>query len=215
MAAQANEVVIARVLIVSDAVDALVLGFVEGLRGAGASVDPMGDVYSAILALSSDTGRAVRMMLVDVRTADRAELRVFEVAQRYFPWVVCGAMAASVDTTTLAHEPTRLTAGQAVARWRLLTGATDGGIARAAAQRSELESAGDDTGSELKLHDAVRLRMSADAGAAAVRRTPPRAAPKVDAEEPPASGAEVTPAELDALLRPDDGPDDARAEGAA
>lgn len=214
MGAQPDESAESRVVLVSDADDALVQGFVEALSGAGAAVETVGDVFSAIGELSTDQARAVRMMLVDVRSADRAELRVFEVAHRYFPWVICGAMSALVEPSSSGHEPAGMTAGQAVARFRALTGMANGASAVRPQATPALEAnaeADSVSGPELKLHDAVRLRMSSDLGAAAVRRTPPRVAPKPDADQPAGSGAEVTPAELDALLRPDD----EHAEGAA
>ncbi len=216
MGAQPEESSGSRVVLVSDAGDSFVDGFVAALSGAGASVETFGDVYAAIGGLSADPSRSVRMMLVDVRTADRAELRVFEVAHRYFPWVICGAMAALIEPPGSGHEQAGMTAGQAAARFRAVTGTVEAargsGPPSAAPQVTAKPDSGPEvSGPELKLHDAVRLRMSSDLGTAAVRRMPPRAAPTPVADEATASGAEVTPAELDALLRPDD----EHAEGAA
>lgn len=221
MGAQPDESAGSRVVLVSDAGDALVQGFVEALSGAGATVETVGDVYSAIGDLAGTGGRTVRMMLVDVRAADRAELRVFDVAHRYYPWVICGAMASVIEPPGSGHEPAGMTAAQAAARFRTASGASESAAIEAmaptprAAAASEPSPPDGANGPELKLHDAVRLRMSNDLGTAAIRRTPPRVAPQAIVEGAAAPGAEVTPAELDALLRPEDGTDSGRTEGAA
>jgi hypothetical protein len=207
-AAAPNSIV--SILLVGDPDDDLPRAMADALAAGGARIERFDDVYAAFVRLSADQGREIRMLLIDTRTADRAESRVFDVVRRYFPWVVAAAMrtdSASEDRTDHAA----LTVGEAVARLSSI-------VHGHAAPEPPRPANSDEPAADLKLHDAVRLRMSGEAGPAPARRPPPRTPPAplpADLEDEilgPDDRARITPIELEALLRPTD---DEREQGAA
>lgn len=184
-------------LIVSDAPDGLVAEYRAALQDAGVAVAVLSDVYHAMLHLAHDSRARVRLVLVDLRHADRAEQDFFRVARHYFPHLAIAALA-----TTPGELPSgvpELTAAQSVARARRILESLDVAVpAPAPVERPAAPPAS----AAATLHDAVRARMASDLGATpTVRRAPPpieTLPPRpVAAEE-----AEVSPVELEALLGP-------------
>jgi len=199
------------VVLVGDASDELPRVMAESLSAAGAAVETVENVYFALVRIGSDAQRGVRMLLVDTRTADRSELGVFGVVQQYFPWIVAFAMRTEASGAS-SRASGAVTAGEAVARFKAI-GATfkaeppsNGTPAPTYAPETTPSEAGPP---ELKLHDAVRARMSGEAGATPTRRPPARLAPSpqpADLEDDILGGGEstqITPVELAALLHPD------------
>ncbi|MFO0973816.1 MAG: hypothetical protein U1A27_10315 [Phycisphaerae bacterium] len=200
------------VLIVSDADDPLLREYRDGLSAAGVSVGVESDVYQTVLRLASDARRSVRMVLFDTRAADHAEQRFFGVVRHYFPWIMAGAIGAvpAGDGERPAGAGP-MSAADAVSRARqildslgILRPETDGargddriGGAAESADRSNADAGGG------SMHETVRARMASDLGRTVVRRGPPRSEPAA----PPRAASddvEVTPVEIEALLRGDE-----------
>lgn len=213
MATSAGERSMIGVILVGDASDELPRVMAESLSAAGAAVETVENVYSALVRIGNDAQRGVRMLLVDTRTADRAELGVFEVVQQYFPWVVAFAMRTDVSGAS-SRASGALTAGEAVARFKAIGATlkteppTNGMTTPTQASETTPSEAAPP---EMKLHDAVRARMGGESGATPTRRPPARIAPApqpANLEDDILGGgesAQITPVELAALLHPDAG----------
>src|SRR5262249_10305365 len=176
-----------RVLIVAEVDDELTRAVAASISQAGAQVEVAPDVYDAIARLAHDSQHQVRMVLVDLRTADRAERRGFGGIRDYFseggaaslPAAPGGRNPAPGAPTAPPGAPGRINTKAIIP----IDQGSVSGMPRPAAKPdagpAELIAAvAPPDEPELKLHDAVRLRMNADAGLAPVRRTPPRTTPQ-------------------------------------
>lgn len=186
------------VVIVSDAEDECIRQTAAALGQAGAVVERCADVYAAASRLNADVERRVRMLLVDMRTADRDETLFLRLAQRYFPWVLTEPLVESRNESAPdVSGAGGLSAKRAVERIARAKGAAagDNGPPATADRSTVAETSGGLTPAPphtekpaesessqpppdaASMHDAVRRRMATDAGVTVARRTPPRSAP--------------------------------------
>lgn len=206
------------VLIVSDRPRSDFAPLDDAATALDARAEFVGDAYAAMRRLQRDAERAIHAVLIDVAAADGLADRFCVLVQRYFPWIA-PARWIPADNARLANRcawlPDALDDETALRRL-LESGSARIGVPpsrrieppptatpptatppeTSPAPPVEIPDAA--RAEHVTMHDAVRKRMTSDAGRSPVRRTPPRAAPATPADV----DSTLTPAELDALLQP-------------
>ncbi len=220
------------VLFVTDGHDADSRAAAELLSDGGAEVRILPDVYRALAEVLTAPDGSIAMVLADLRTADAVEQRFLPLIRQLCPALPCAALVLSdaLDHTDQpSDEDGAWTPRQAADQLRRVVSDRAEAAAPPVGElppdprsphptrqetRSESErsnstpepptASAPDAGRELALHDAVRRRMTDEAGIRVARRTPPRPAPSNPAANPtsvtPPSVLPVSPGVEDGVL---------------